>query len=85
MGWVMGYISLWLEWDKTNEKPVISDCTDNTEVAELFPYFTGVYRIMFLLMYGGGLRHPECRTLRVKDICFENFEILVRHAIKDQR
>ncbi len=31
-------------------------------------------------MYGGGLRHRECRTLRVKDICFENHEILVRNG-----
>ncbi len=38
----------------------------------------GVYRIMFLLMYGAGSRHRECRTLRVKDICFESRQILVR-------
>ncbi len=50
------------------------------EIAELFQHFTGVYRIMFLLMYGGGLRHRECRTLRVKDICFEKHEILVRNG-----
>ena len=49
-----------------------------SEIAELFLYFTGVHRIMFLLMYGGGLRHRECRTLRVKDVCFEKHEILVR-------
>ena len=48
------------------------------EVAELFPHFTRAYRIMFLLMYGGGLRHRECRTLRVKDVCFDRHEILVR-------
>ncbi|MEL6109459.1 MAG: integron integrase [Planctomycetota bacterium] len=46
----------------------------------MFPHFTGVYRIMFLLMYGGGLRHRECRTLRVKDVCFEKHEILVRNG-----
>lgn len=51
-----------------------------SEVAELFPHFTGVYRIMFLLMYGGGLRHRECRTLRVKDLCFEKHEIVVRNG-----
>lgn len=33
---------------------------------------------MFLLMYGGGLRHRECRTLRVKDLCFETRQIVVR-------
>ena len=25
-------------------------------------------RTMFLLMYGSGLRHRECRTLRIKDV-----------------
>ena len=48
------------------------------EVTELFQFFVGRYRIMFLLMYGGGLRHRECRTLRIKDVCFEKREILVR-------
>ena len=48
------------------------------EVAELFPFVSGVYRLMFLLMYGGGLRHRECRKLRIKDLCLEQGEILVR-------
>jgi integron integrase len=50
------------------------------EVTELFPFFRNIYRIMFLLMYGAGLRHRECRTLRVKDVCFEKREILVRNG-----
>lgn len=50
------------------------------EVSELFPFVSGIYRIMFLLMYGGGLRHRECRTLRVKDVCFEKREIVVRNG-----
>ncbi len=63
---------------KTSEyRPVV---LTKSEVTELFPHFTGVYRIMFLLMYGGGLRHRECRTLRVKDVCFEKHEILVRNG-----
>ncbi|MDA9858368.1 tyrosine-type recombinase/integrase [Rubripirellula sp.] len=33
---------------------------------------------MFLLMYGSGLRHRECRTLRVKDVCFQSRQIVVR-------
>ncbi|TWU36721.1 site-specific tyrosine recombinase XerC [Novipirellula aureliae] len=48
------------------------------EVRSLYPSFSGVYRLMFLLMYGSGLRHRECRTLRVKDICLETRQILVR-------
>jgi integron integrase len=48
------------------------------EVTELFGFFGGVYRLMFLLTYGGGLRHHECRTLRIKDLDLERCEILVR-------
>lgn len=63
---------------KTSEyRPVV---LTKKEIAELFPHFIGVYRIMFLLMYGGGLRHRECRTLRVKDVCFEKHEVLVRNG-----
>ena len=49
-----------------------------SEVAELEQFFVGFYRLMFLLLYGSGLRHRECRTLRTKDICIERREILVR-------
>ncbi|MDV6034284.1 MAG: integron integrase [Phycisphaera sp. RhM] len=48
------------------------------EVKELFPYVPGIYRLMFLLMYGSGLRHRECRKLRIKDLCMESGQILVR-------
>lgn len=52
-----------------------------SEVAELMSRFRwDVRRTMFLLMYGSGLRHRECRTLRIKDVCFERHEILVRNG-----
>ena len=50
------------------------------EVTELFSFFVGVYRLMFVLTYGGGLRHHECRTLRIKDLDLELCEILVRNG-----
>ncbi len=34
------------------------------------PHFSGASRLMFLLMFGGGLRHKECRTLRIKDYLY---------------
>ncbi|MCA9160617.1 MAG: integron integrase, partial [Planctomycetales bacterium] len=49
-----------------------------SEVAELEQFLVGFYRLMYLLMYGSGLRHRECRTLRTKDICIERREVLVR-------
>ena len=36
-------------------------------------------RLMFLLMYGAGLRHKECRRLRVKDVCFDQKHVVVRN------
>jgi site-specific recombinase XerD len=49
-----------------------------SEIADLLSKFTWNFkRTMFLLMYGSGLRHRECRTLRIKDVCFERHEILV--------
>jgi integron integrase len=52
-----------------------------SEIAELLGKFPRDYkRTMFLLMYGSGLRHRECRTLRMKDICFETRQIVVRNG-----
>ena len=42
--------------------------------AELF----GVHRLMFLLMYGAGLRHKECRRLRIKNVSFDDMHVVVR-------
>ena len=50
------------------------------EVTELMDLVHHRNRIMFLLMYGPGLRHRECRTLRIKNICFESRQILVRNG-----
>jgi site-specific recombinase XerD len=39
---------------------------------------------MFLLLYGSGLRGRECRTLRIKDVCFESSQIVVRNGKGDK-
>ncbi|TWU51156.1 Tyrosine recombinase XerD [Rubripirellula reticaptiva] len=48
------------------------------EIEHLLVHLVDVHRLMFLLMYGAGLRHKECRRLRVKDICFDEGHIVVR-------
>lgn len=50
------------------------------EVMELSKHFQGTTRLMFWLLYGSGLRHKECRTLRVKDVCFDQRQIVVREC-----
>lgn len=48
------------------------------EIERLLEHMVGTHRLMFQLIYGAGLRHKECRRLRIKDICFEEQHIVVR-------
>lgn len=54
------------------------------EISRLSNELFGVHRLMFLLMYGSGLRHKECRRLRIKDICFDQKQIVVRNGKGDK-
>ena len=54
------------------------------EIQRLLPEFHGQHRLMFQLMYGSGLRHKECRRLRVKDIAFDQGHIVVRNGKGDK-
>lgn len=47
------------------------------EAREIIEMLTGPYKLMVQIMYGSGLRLMECLRLRVKDIDFENRQILV--------
>ena len=49
-----------------------------TEVQKLLACLKGKSHLMAGLLYGGGLRLTECVRLRVKDINFEQRQILVR-------
>ncbi len=48
------------------------------EVKRVFENMTGVNKLIAQVMYGGGLRVMECMRLRVKDIDFDNRQIIVR-------
>lgn len=48
------------------------------EIGLMLEHLVGVHRLMFLLMYGSGLRHKECRRLRIKDVWFDEDRLLVR-------
>ena len=60
---------------KSAKLPVV---LSRQEIRLLLPEFQSLRRLMFQLMYGAGLRHKECRRLRVKDICFDEGHIVVR-------
>lgn len=48
------------------------------EIQRLSNHLVGMHRLMFLLMYGAGMRHKECRRLRIKDVCFDEGHIVIR-------
>ncbi len=50
------------------------------EVFEIRQRMHGEKRLMFDIMYGSGLRHKECRRLRVKDLQIEEGTILIRNG-----
>jgi integron integrase len=49
-----------------------------TEATRVLAQLQGVAKIMTKLLYGSGLRLMECMRLRVRDIDFENRQIIVR-------
>ncbi len=48
------------------------------EVKRLIANLSGTNKLIAQVMYGGGLRVMECMRLRVKDIDFENHQVIVR-------
>lgn len=57
------------------------------EIRRLIPHFHGRNRLIFQLLYGAGLRHREALRLRIKDVDFDQGQIVVRDGkgSKDRR
>lgn len=65
-----------IHWAKKPKRlPVVFS---KEEVKAIIAKLTGVYRLMTMLLYGSGLRLKECLRLRIKDIDFDNQQILIR-------
>lgn len=78
----------WIQEKKRPKRPrKIPVVFSHDEVKQVFMHLDGVYWIMAHLLYGSGLRLMECVRLRVKDIDFENNQIIVRDGKgnKDRR
>lgn len=73
-----------LDVTKANKPVRLPVVLSREEVSHLLPEFTGLRRIMFMLMYGAGLRHLECRRVRIKDLCFDEGHIVVRNGKGDK-
>ena len=73
-----------LDVTKANKPERLPLVLSQNEITELAPEFSGLRHLMFMTMYGAGLRHRECRRLRVKDVCFDEGHIVVRSAKGDK-
>jgi integron integrase len=79
LGRELGFLDV-IRSTKAERLPVV---LSRREIELVFPEFQGLRRLMFLVMYGAGLRHRECRRLRVKDVCFDERHIVVRSGKGD--
>ena len=61
----------------SNYLPVV---LSRSEIARVDSLMGGVTGLMFRMMYGSGMRHKECRCVRVKDLCFDMGHIVVHHG-----
>jgi integron integrase len=61
--------------ERSKSMPVV---LSKEEVKAVISSLTGVYKLVVQVLYGSGLRVMECMRLRVKDIDFDNHQIIVR-------
>ncbi len=48
------------------------------EVRAILTHMSGIHRLLIQILYGSGLRQTECLQLRVKDLDFQQSQIMVR-------
>ena len=59
---------------RTKKPPVVFS---HKEAMSVIDHMQASYQLMALLMYGSGLRISECIRLRIKDVDFDMFELLI--------
>lgn len=81
---VLGRELAFLNVSRPNKPRRLPVVFSRPEIARLCPEFVGPRQLMFEILYGAGLRHGECRRLRVKDLCFDEGHIVVRNGKGDK-
>jgi integron integrase len=83
-GTVLGRELEFLDVAKATKSPRLPVVLSRGEIDRLLPHFKGMRRLMFTFMYGSGLRHQECRRLRIKDVCVDEGHIVIRSGKGDK-
>ena len=77
--WILDYIRFNGTRDpREMGKPELEQFLSHSEISQFFQHISGTNELMAKLLYGAGLRLMECVRLRVKDLDFENHQIIVR-------
>lgn len=63
---------------RPNRSRNIPTVLDKSEVKAILANMSGDYQLMAQILYGSGLRLMECLRLRIKDIDFNNRQIIIR-------
>jgi len=63
---------------RSRKRKMLPTVLSQSEIRLLFDCMNGTNELMAKLLYGAGLRLMECIRLRVKDVDFENHQIIVR-------
>lgn len=69
-----------IDYLPSNKDPKLPIVLTKHEIQRLLPEFQGNHWLMFSLLYGAGLRHVECRRLRIKDIDLEKCTLTIRNG-----
>lgn len=75
---VLGRDLEFLDYVAADKDPKLPVVLSRPEVTRILSEFIGLKRLMFLFMYGSGLRHGECLRLRIKDVGLDEGHITVR-------
>jgi integron integrase len=81
---VLGRELEFLDVARATKSPRLPVVLSRREIDGLLPHFQGPRALMFTFMYGSGLRHQECRRLRVKDVCIDEGHVVVRSGKGDK-
>ena len=73
-----GHLETWESIVRAQRPKRLPVVLTQEEVSRVLQELNGTYQLMAGLLYGCGLRLLECLTLRVKDIDFTRYEIIVR-------
>ncbi len=78
---VLGIVLPWMDGMVRAKRPQrLPSVLTRSEVALVLERMEGTYGLMAKLLYGTGMRLMECCRLRVKDVDFDQREILIREG-----